>query len=51
MKITVQEYEQAKANGISRELLQNRINTKGWDKEKAINTPTNKNMRRLKDEL
>lgn len=38
-KITDEQYARAEANGISRRLLNDRVGTKGWDIERAINTP------------
>ncbi|MBT2696374.1 hypothetical protein J7E79_02845 [Bacillus sp. ISL-40] len=37
--ITPDEYEIAKENGVSRQLLDLRIRTLAWEKEKAIQTP------------
>ena len=46
MKITEQQYAEAEANGISKKLLQNRVNTRGWKLKRAITTPVRQSMRR-----
>lgn len=40
--ITQEEYEKAKANGISQRNLEQRIRWYGWSKKRAINTPVKK---------
>ena len=40
--ITPEEYKRAAENGIRKGTLENRIRKCGWDKERAINTPTQK---------
>ncbi|XEC97025.1 hypothetical protein AB6A23_11070 [Paenibacillus tarimensis] len=46
--ITPEEYNQAANNGISRPLLEVRIRTLAWSKDRAINTPPHK-KKPLKD--
>ena len=40
--ITPEEYKIAAQNGINRKTLEDRIRKLGWNKERAINTPTKK---------
>lgn len=37
--ITPEEYEQAEANGISKQTLEERIRVYAWDKKRALSTP------------
>ena len=46
--ITDEEYEIAEKNGISRDTLNFRIRRMGWDKERALTTPTRKYTKRGK---
>ncbi len=46
--ITPEEYERAAANGIKRGTLEWRIRDGGWDKERAITTPSKRQVRRKK---
>ena len=46
--ITDEEYEIAERNGIIKDTLNYRIRIMGWDKEKALNTPTRKYTKRSK---
>ena len=43
--ITPEEYKIAAQNGINRKTLEDRIRKLGWNKERAINTPTKKKNR------
>ena len=46
--ITDEEYEIAEKNGIIKDTLNYRIRKMGWDKERALNTPTRKYTKRGK---
>lgn len=48
--ITPDDYKRAEQNGVSAKLLNARIRTQKWDKERAINTPTRK-YNTLPDEI
>lgn len=46
--ITPEEYEIAVKNGIGKVALENRIRKHGWDKERALTQPTQKQVNNSK---